>query len=214
MIDRVAARDLIASACFFGFVLAVWLVYRSRTPEYRRLAITRLAVYTLFISFAVGLTERNLFPFTSWDLIAWLYPDRVSYQTLVAEDTHGIEHHVDYRAWQPLSVDELASWIARGFDRLDRPGKDSALAYLLERANHAVTLARHRQRIGDYDRILGPFAAPLFHLHPAPWSDSTRVPPDRLTALRIYREWWTPEERSRDSTRVDRELVFEYRDVR
>jgi hypothetical protein len=205
-------RDAAGVLCFAAFVAGLWIASPKRgdTSRLRRILASVFALGTLIVSLTIGVLERDLYPFVSWPLISWLYPTSgVGIRYLVV-DAAGGEHEVDYRAWQPLSEDELATWMAGSFLKLDSAGRDEAARDLLRRANAAAQRAQARQRVGTYDRFLGPFSAPLFHLHPAPWRDSASVPPLPFRGLRVYAESWDPDERARDPRTVRRELRYSY----
>lgn len=215
MIDRALVRDLAAAACFAAFAFGAFLSAprRGDPGRSRKRRASVFALWTLVVSLGIGVTEKDLYPFTSWALIAWLYPESVWYSRFLAVDAAGGEHEVDYRAWQPLSVDELASWIGNNFLTLDSAGRDEAARDLLQRANAAARRVQAGARPGSFDRFLGPLSAPLFHLHPAPWTGPATLPPMPFVGLRVYTESWDPDERARDPSRVTRRLLYEYRDA-
>jgi hypothetical protein len=201
-----------AAAAFLGFVLLGLLlaVPRHDDPERRKTATSFYLLYVLVLSFGAGLTQRDLWPFSAWPIKA-LTPGPVrDRQTLLAVDEAGAEHRVDYRAWQPLGLDELTPWITFRFHHLPLDGQDRVAAYLLDRAEETRRAARGGFDIGRSGRLLGPLAAPSFMLHPRAWPSRDDVPAARFVGLRLYEETWTIAERRLDPTRVERRLLYEY----
>jgi hypothetical protein len=205
-------RDVAATICFATFVLGIALVIpkRSAHPAAGRRRASGFALLVTAVSLSIGVTESDLYPFSSWPLVAWLYPDSISFTRFVAVDAVGAELQVDHRAWEPQSVDELATWMATNFLRLEPSARDEVARDLMDRANAAARRVRAGEPIGVYARLLGPLAAPLFHLHPRPWSAPDSLPPLPLRGLRLYSETWTPEERARDPSAGRRRLLYEY----
>ncbi len=216
MIDRILVRDVLAVACFATFVGgAAWSRTTqtiARVPARRRASL--FTIWLLVATLGIGLLERDLYPFTSWPLISWLYPRSYPLRRYILVDARGAEHDIDGRAWEPLSADELASWMAMRFMGLDSTRRDSVARDLMRRATAGVERARAGQRIGTYDRFLGPFSAPLFHVHPQPWNDSGALPPLPFQAFQLYVETWDPDDGARKPANVPRKLLYEYRGVK
>jgi len=206
----VVLRDLVAAACFVGFLMLGLLAGHQGSDTVRRQRrISLFLAYSLLASFAVGLKQRDLYPFTSWPLVAARFTPTATAYRVVGVSADGIEHPIDYRAWQPMSVDELYSWLAQQFRSLDMASQARAARFLLARVNESARRARAGEPPGTFGRVLGPFAAPLFLLHPAVWADSTAVP-DTLVGLRLYEIRWVLEERARGSDGGERDLLYEY----
>jgi hypothetical protein len=147
--------------------------------------------------------------------VAWsLVPDDaqriVTQPRPVAVDSLGAEYDVDFRAWQPLSFDELVSWLNEDFLELDAASGRVAAAYLLDLAETARGNARRDEPIGTFGRLLGPAAAPMFVLARPRWSDPGSVPAMPFVGLRLYRETWDVDARAAGSTAVTRTLVYEF----
>jgi hypothetical protein len=210
--------NLLSAAAFLGFVALGLLTLRARSrasAQAGRGAINRFLVFCLLVSFAAGLTQRELWPFSRWELIAGIVPpvmsERFAHPRLVAVDARGGEHEVDYRAWEPLVFDELGAWINQNFSRLPASGQDQAAAYLLSRAEQARISARGGRMFGTR-WWPQPLTAPYFLLHPALWVDAARVPERPFVGLRIYTETWNLADRARDPLSFRRVLLFEYRE--
>ena len=213
MIDRGAIRDGLAAACFLVFVAgAAWsAATRGGDMRVRQRRASLFVAWVLLVSLLVGVFEKDLYPFTSWPLMSWLYPRSYPLWRFVAVDAHGAEHDVDYRAWEPLSGDELASWLAMRFRRLGPLEKDSVARDLLQRATDGAERARAGVRIGQFDRMLGPLSAPLFQLHPTTWDRPASIPALPFQAFRLYEERWDPDAGTREARDVPRSLMYEYR---
>jgi hypothetical protein len=200
-----------AAACFAGFlalVAAVSAAGRWR-PQRRKAAVNLLLAYALAASFAVGLSQRDAWPFAKWPMAGGRADATAANSRVVALDAGGGEHPIDYRAWQPLGFDELLPWMHLTFPRLRRAEQDQAAAFLLQRAETARRRAAAGGRVGATDR-LGPLTAPGFDLHPRTWTAGA-LPAAPFVGLRVYRESWNQEERRRDPSRVSRRLFYEYR---
>lgn len=207
----------IASAiCFVAFVLSGLAVTASRRfrPEWNRhRAINAFLLVSMLVSFAAGLTQHNMWPFSSWPVLAMKFPAStrdLPTPRIVSTDAKGNEYDIDYRAWQPLSPEELISWLNTSFFQLDPMARDRVGSYLLDGANRARERALSPTGLAYPNRWLGPLTAPTHMLHPALWSHSENVPPNSFVGLRIYEESWDLDERLRDPARVTRVLVYEY----
>src|SRR6185503_14019668 len=134
-------RDVAGAACFTAFILGAWLSgpRPGTAPTTAKRRASAFAVGVLALTLGVGATERDLYPFSPWDLVAWIYPDSVSYYRVLGVDAAGLEHEVDHRAWQPLSVDELLSWTSVQFMALDSVDRERVAKDLVGRANAAAS---------------------------------------------------------------------------
>ena len=128
---------------------------------------------------------------------------------ILGVDASGNEQAIDYRAWNPLSPEELNSWVKHDFYRLDSAARDRVASYLLRRCNHAREEAS-TVGLSYPNHWLGPLTAPTHLLHPTFWSHLDRVPKTPFVGLRIYEESWNLEERRLGDAPVTRVLVFEY----
>jgi hypothetical protein len=205
-----------AALCFGGLVLLAIVLLAGREavpPERRKLRVSLFLVYALGASFGAGLTQLDLWPFSAWPLVAGLLPPAVTQPRLVGVDADGVEYQIDARAYEPLSFDELMSFMDLKFLSLDSTSREQVARDLLARANAARLRALRGERIGEFGRWLGPLSAPLFLLHPTPWNDAARAPARPLVRLRFYRDVWRLEERARDGRRGFRRLVYESREL-
>lgn len=203
---------LVKGLLVFGFVgLGLLAAYSVRRNAESRRLVNVFIVYTALLGFTAGLSQHEVWPFSTWPLVAGTVSRPVTHPRIVAIDTQGREYQIDYRAWAPYEFQELIAWKDAHFDRLDRPSRDRAAAYLLS----VVEGARKRWAAGEpiryLDRYLGPFSAPLFLGHPAYWGSGEGVPRESFVGLRFYAETWDVEERARDPGKVSRRLVYEYR---
>lgn len=168
-------------------------------------------VYTVVLGFGAGLSQREIWPFSAWPLVAGKVPDPVTHPRFLAVDGEGREHEIDYRAWGPIEFDEFVGWEEKNFSRLDRASQDRVGSYLLG----IIERNRRRWAAGEpepyFDRYLGPLSAPFFLGHPERWIAGVQVPQEPFVALRFYRESWSVEERRRDPAKVTRRLAYEYR---
>jgi hypothetical protein len=168
-------------------------------------------IYTLMLGLGAGLTQREIWPFSAWPLVAGKVPVPVTHPRFLAVDADDHEHEIDYRAWGPIEFDEFIGWEDKNFLRLDRGSQDRVASYLLG----IIEGNRQRWAAGEperyFDRYLGPFSAPFFLGHPERWIPKVQVPGKPFVGLRLYMETWSIEERQRDPRNVTRKLVYEYR---
>lgn len=206
--------DVVALVVFAGFVIGALLLCGHRPPGLatwqRKTRVSLFMIYTLGASFGAGLAQHDIWPFVAWPLVAARLPASVSEPRIVAVDASGGEHDIDSRAWWPLSFDELIGWMNQDFTSLPRVAQDRVARWLVAKADSARVAARRGEAVGHYGRFLGPFAAPLFLLHPRIWSDTTRVPSEPFVGLRFYQESWSLETHARGSTAVRRRLIYGY----
>ena len=52
-------------------------------------------------------------------------------------DDSGKEYDIDYRAWRPLSLEDLTSWLNLHFFQLDPQAQDRVGKYFLDRSERA-----------------------------------------------------------------------------
>lgn len=208
-------KDLIAAILFAGFLgLGLWATRApKRNSDDARRRVSLFVLYALAASFGAGLTQRDFWPFSAWPLVAGLVPETVTHPRLMAVDAGGAEHDIDYRAWSPMSVDELLSWVDADFMTLRAKDRDAAAAYLLRTAEGARAAAASGAGVRRPGLLPEAVGAPFFLLHPARWTSTGRTPPQRFTTLRFYRESWNVEARTRGDP-VRRLLVYEYPRVR
>lgn len=196
--------ELAAAFAFAGFVLgALWV----RMHGTRR-AVNVFLAYSLVVSFGAGLTQRDLFPFAAWPLVAGLVPEVITQRRILLVDELGREHEADYRAWYPLSAIELSSWMDAGFLALEPTDKSEVAGYLTDLAESS----RLRARQGDVDpfgRFLGPLTAPFFLVSPDRWYGPEAVPSEPFVGIRLYREHWNPAAVHAGRDTIRRELLFD-----
>ena len=174
--------------------------------------INAFLIYTLVLGLAVGLSQRENWPFSTWPLVASLVPSTVTHPRVVAIDADGREYPIDYRAWAPLEFDEQMAWQDKYFFGLERTVQDRVAAYLLKIIEHNREDWSSGRPRNYFERYLGPLSAPFFLGHPEHWTQGEGVPAHAFRGLRFYKESWNVEERWRDPSKVIRRLVYEYRE--
>lgn len=130
--------------------------------------------------------------------------------SLVGVDARGNEYEIDYRAWKPLSPEELDSWIRHNFYQLDPAARARAASFLLQLSDGARERALSTPGLLFPNRWLGPLTAPTHLLHPAVWSRLEDVPRNPFVGLRIYEQSWDLEARRLAPARITRVLAFDY----
>jgi hypothetical protein len=183
----------------------------------RRTSGRRIDVFVAFVlatSLLAGLLQKESWPFTNWALVHHLAPTRFeNVLELEAVDADGRSWPLDARALQPLSLEELRSWLTPRLDTLSDGERAALGSWLLARAEQARQRARDGRRVGSNERWLGPLAAPYHFTRPRPWDDPAAVPDRPLVALRVYADSWDVEARLHAPGRRERRLAWEYRPV-
>jgi hypothetical protein len=193
---------LLLTLLFVG--LGLRLSFLHSAPARRRGQVL-LILYVVGLSLAVGLSQKDAWPFSPYPVLA---EDATQSYTLdrvvvAAVDGAGREWAVDPMAWSPLPSKKVTDWIRLVYPRLGPAQQREAERFLLDRAEAARERARAGRRLG-YRRLLGPLAAPPWLRHrPAPPA------PEPFVALRAYRIRWRAREVLADPEQVERQLVFD-----
>jgi hypothetical protein len=205
--------DILRVCGIAGYVaLGLFASWRAHAPSRAgaRPALNAFLLYTLAVGFGAGLFQREMWPFSTWPLVAGIHGPAAQHSRLVAVDRDGVEHSVDYRAWQPFVVEELQAWADRRLLRLGHDDRARAGEFLVQLAERGRRAATEGRTVGYFDRFWGPLAAPYFLLHPRRWSSPARTPREPLVGIRVYRESWDLQERRTAPSAVQRLVVFEY----
>jgi hypothetical protein len=198
---------------FLGFVvLGLVATYSTQGKGDNRRYVNVFIIYTLVLGLGAGLSQREVWPFSTWPLVAGTATQGVAHKRIVALDADGREYPIDYRAWGPLPVDELLAWVGKDFFRLDRSAQDRVASYLLGIIEHNREQWSAGTPVSHFERYLGPLSAPLFLGHPEYWTQGAGVPAQPFRGLRLYMETWNVEERWRDPSKMTRQLAYEYRE--
>ena len=209
--------NLIALLSFAGLLVAATAVLIGTRAGLgvpaRQRAVSLFLVYVCGVSLTAGLSQRDLWPFSSWALMIGAAPtdigDDPENLLVLGVDTAGREHPIDYRAWQPLGVEELQAWLRIRFGKLPPDARDRVAGYLIGLAEAGRTAVKRGRSPGYFDRFLGPFTAPTHQLHPPIWNRPEDAPPFPFVGLLIYREYWNLEARRSDGTQIRRVLVYQ-----
>ncbi len=193
-------------------VLGLFAAWRGWAPSGAgaRRAVNAFVLYTLSVSFAAGLFQREMWPFSTWPLVAGIQGPNARHSRLMVVDRTGGEHDVDYRALQPFVLEELLGWAEGRLLRLRSEDRDRGAEFIVQLAERGRQDARAGRTVGYFDRWWGPLAAPYFLLHPKWWRSPATTPMEPIVGLRLYRESWNLQERRTAPSAVQRSLVFEY----
>ena len=203
----------ICFVAFVGFGLVAAASGRFLAGWNRRRLINFFLFVALFISFTSGLLQHDMWPFSSWKMMTGLSPPATrALPTLdiMGVDASGNEYDIDYRAWKPLSPEELDSWLRHNFYELDPADRDRAASYLLQRSDGAREQALSSAGLAFTNQWLGPLTAPTHLLHPAIWLRAENVPHTPFVGLKIYEESWDLEVRRFPAAMITRVLAYEY----
>lgn len=203
--------DVVRVCGIAGYVvLGLVAAWRARAGAGARAAINAFLLYTLAVSFGAGLLQHEMWPFSTWPLVAGIQGPMAQQSRLVAVDRSGVEHNVDYRAWQPFVWEELQAWADKRLPRLGREDQAQAAEFIVQLAEQGRQAALAGRTVGYFDRLWGPLTAPYFLLHPQWWSSPAQTPREPLVGIRVYRESWNLQERRTAPSAVRRSLMFEY----
>jgi hypothetical protein len=200
--DMSQIARLLLSMAFVG--LGLRLSFLGSAPARRR-GQTLLILYVLGLSLAVGLSQKDAWPFSPYPVLA---EDATRSSTLervvlVGVDGAGREWAVEPMAWSPLPSKKITDWMRTVYPRLGPAQQREAERFLFERAEAARRQALAGTWLG-HRRLLGPLAAPSWLVHrPAPPA------PEPFVALRGYRIRWQAREVLEDPHGVERELLFD-----
>jgi hypothetical protein len=205
---------LAGGAVFIVFVAgAILAAHAVRGGGPSRFRISLFILYSLGISAAAGFTRRPLFPFHHWPLLAGVLQDTVYFTRLVAVDVAGREQEIDFRAWEPMTGEDVAAWahLPSGYFALDASGRRQVARYMLDHVEAARRRALAGHRFGTHRRLLGPLALPTFVLYRPVWTDPGPVPPEPFVGLRWIVYAWRPLGPGRDANFVARTVRYEFR---
>lgn len=191
------------------FLVFITLGVRAGVKRTRR-TVDHLLVFSLVISFAVGVVQIESWPFSNWALVWARAPSTAISWELTALDEAGVEYRVDPRVLQPLANEDFGNWLLGTFEKASEQEKNEVAAHVLERAEHGREQFLRSGRVGSDSRWLGPLAAPR-HFVPAPdWTGPNSVPDSRFVTLRFFRLEWDVARRAGDSSALKRVLLHEY----
>jgi hypothetical protein len=190
------------------FLLFIVLGVHAARRKSRR-AVNVLIAYTIAVTTAVGFTQRESWPFTTWALFHHLSPRQFDGLAFEFVDDRGGLHEADARMWQPTSDADVQAWMAIGFERLPAGDRIRLLRSVLARAETA------RQRLVATGRapnewLLDGFAAPYHFLRPKPWTEPATVAGRRFIGVRVVRMKWDVERRAADPRAVSRQVVDQF----
>jgi hypothetical protein len=203
--------DLLRLGCFVVFVALGLLAARRSGRSEARPRVDALIFYILTVTTVVGLVQQESWPFTTWSLVSGTPARHMTSLEVEGLDAAGRGYVIDLRVVQPLSPEELASWLKANERRLGRRGEESLGRFLLERAEEGRRRLLDHRRVAPNQWLLGPADAP-YHFHDAKtWTSAAQVPTSPFTGLRAWFLEWDIDERYGDDRRVTRRLLFEYR---
>jgi hypothetical protein len=207
--------SIVALVAFAGFLALASIVAVSRrlgvAPSARRFVTNAMIAYALAASSFAGISQHDMWPFSSWTMMVGLTPPAtrvIPTLRVMGVDSEGCESDIDFRAWQPLSMEELYSWLQRDFFRLEPASRDRVGVYLLQSINRARTEVLNSSGLAWSSPVLGPLSAPTHLLHPAIWAQRNAVPKNPFVSVRIYKEAWDLQATTGVST--SRVLAYEY----
>ena len=189
---------------FAGFVLLGLLASR------RRRLTDALLVYVLAVTAAAGFSQKESWPFSNWALVHHMSPKAIEGAFEVEVVAGERTYRVDPRAWQPLALEELQSWLYLRFRRLDDAGQASVARFLLEQAEASRRRVKKGEPAGRNAWLLGPLAAPYHFLRPPIWRSPADVPDGPFTRILIVEIGWDVEARAAGRGEVSRRVAFEY----
>ena len=171
----------------------------ARNRRYTRLFIG----WTVVVSLFSGITQFDVWPFTSYTLAAFRPRPHVVIcsSEIVGVDASGREWDVDPLSWSPHYYSIVQYWLDSRWPKLDAAQKKETLHFLAQRAEESRAKGR---RIG-FQQYLGSAYDPYWWLLRRP----AQISPDPFVAIRIYKSCGDPDDRMRLRTKPARTLVAE-----
>jgi hypothetical protein len=173
---------------FAGFIVLTLRVRRGDTPRTSP-ALRMLIGYIVVLTIYVGWSGRDLWPFAAWRYVSYAVAESGNFVRLVGVDDSGREYPLDTRTFEPLEFGAVMGDLDFKMERMPREQRAELLDFLLRRAQDGLALARAGLPVGNFTRLLGPLAAPVFQVPVTPWTDRDKLPPE-LSELRFYRVYW------------------------
>ena len=191
---------------FIGAVCLGAAVLAARTPAARRRRIDVWIVYLVAGHFLVGVTQKDMWPFSTYRLMRGVWDAHALYSRIVVRgvDASGREWPTDPQSWAPLPPSTIHDWWTAAGPMLSAAERERAGAFLLARAESARRRRLEGRRVGN-EILLGNLAAPDWLVAPPVPAPS----PQPFRAIRIYREDWIPAEALRDPGRFRSFLEFD-----
>jgi hypothetical protein len=206
--------DVIAMLGFVAFVLAILLAMRLPSDRVTPSTPTRAVRFVIVIgssaSLLAGFSERSLWPFASWRMIPLVLTSDVSVPALVCIGAGGSVHNIDYRAWAPLTEEEMEGYFNGPFLRLPPVLQDSARAELLAMAESSRERVRAGGNASASPSVLGTWGASSHLLHPRRWSSPGDAPPDSCTSLRLVEHRWNVKDVAAGRGSITDTTIWEY----
>ncbi|MGE3538128.1 MAG: hypothetical protein AB7N91_11925 [Candidatus Tectimicrobiota bacterium] len=211
-LTSIMKSDLVSALLFVGWVvIAARAAWQDRQGRQCRRGIRLFLAYTMLASLAAGVSHREFWPFSRWQIFAYRYQAPIQALQVRAVDAWGREHDVDRRVWEPLSSLDLHTWMLHHLSALSSEQQEVVGQSLLQMVNAARARVVANQHLGVFDRFFGPLYAPLHVVHSPIWRSAADVPPTAFTGLHIYLDRWDVWERFRNPAHIQRTLVYAYR---
>lgn len=197
--------NLLPAALFVVFCAFALRAARAAGEQDRLIAARHFVTYALLVGLLVGLSHREMWPFSRW--LVFAYKD-IPHSTLMlsAIDTSGTEHQIDARALEPFNPVELYTWLSVDFPKLNPAQQQEAAGYLLKLANEGRQRALRGEPVGLFGRHFGNAAAPTHFLFTRKWDSNRTFGESAFIRLRIYRVSWEIHKRP---VVYQRELLYE-----
>ena len=204
---------LLRLAVFSAFVLLALATQYPRQPwRRRRQRVIYFILFFLAVSLEVGLSRREIWPFSTWTVVSGLSPEKITNYDFEVIAADGRAVRVDPQVWQPASDNEiLDGWVAWHIDETTPVEREELARFVLGRAERMRQSIRSGAKRGVNGWLFGPLAAPYMFRRRAIWHSTDDVPAVPFVAVRLVRESWDVRERFRDESRVSREIVYELR---
>lgn len=191
---------------FAGFAALAAVAAFRRSPS----TINLFLAYTLGVSVAIGVTQLDAWPFSTYRLANQTWSGATSQQwskvRFFALDSRGREWEVDPSAWSPAHMVTMYFYFRDAFPKLGAADRRDLGRFLLQRAEASRQAIRDGRHFGN-ERLLGPLAAPDWALY----ARYKNAPPEPYAGIRVVREFWRPVDRLRDPRAFTRRVELEYR---
>jgi hypothetical protein len=196
---------LLKLALFLAFLGGAGSVAGTASPAARRRRASVFVAFAVMASLGSGVAGRESWPFSTWSMDNTRMPSDFRFLQLVVVDSGGREYPIDSRAFEPVSLPDLTTWLGRARATGDR-SPTVVGGWMLARVrgfHESIQTAEHS--------AWPALAAPGTMLISDRWVAGTSLPPP-IAALRAYAVRVSLEAPPGPGSVLERVLVLEARE--
>jgi len=192
-------------------VFAIFMILAAHVAWRRtRAAVNVFLAYTIGASVAIGVTQLDAWPFSTYRLANQTWAghanDTWTKVRFFAVDAREREWELDPEVFAPLHLVSMQFYFRDVYPKLSAGDRIDLGRFLMRRAEASRRAIREDRWFGN-ERLLGPLAAPDWSLY----ARHRAAPADPYVAVRVVREFWKPAERLNDPRAFTRNIILEFR---